>query len=82
MNSEHRMQLLKRYYIVHGYGIQLALPSMQEEIESAMEIAISGGYYVPLFDLPTEDYDEEYLATGLECYWSWHMTCQRRLRRQ
>ena len=69
MNSEYRDATFEEVlHFVHGYGIQLALPSMQEEIESAMEIAISGGYYAPLFDLPTEDYDEEYLAMGLECY--------------
>ncbi len=55
-------------HFIHGYGIQLAAPGMQTAIVSAMDIAISGEYYNPLSDLPLEDYDEEYLAMGLECY--------------
>ena len=55
-------------HYVHGYGIQLVAPGMQNAIESAMSEAIENEYYEPLSDLPIEDYDEEYLAMGLECY--------------
>ena len=55
-------------HFIHGYGIQLASPGMQSAIESAMAIAIENGYYNPLSDLPIEDYDEEYFAMGLECF--------------
>ena len=55
-------------HFVHGYGIQLAALGMQNAIEAAMESAIENGHYDPLFDLPVEDHDEEYLAMGLECY--------------
>ena len=55
-------------HFIHGYGIQLAAPGMQNAIESAMVVAIENEYYDPLSDLPVEDYDEEYLAMGLECY--------------
>jgi hypothetical protein len=55
-------------HFVHGYGIQLAAPGMQNAIEAAMESAIDNDHYHPLFDLPVEDHDEEYLAMGLECY--------------
>ena len=41
---------------------------MQNAIEDAMAEAIANEYYNPLSDLPPEDYDEEYLAMGLECY--------------
>jgi len=55
-------------HFIHGFGIQLASPGMQSAIESAMDNAMDNGYYNPLSDLPMEDYDEEYLAIGLECY--------------
>lgn len=55
-------------HYVHGYGIQLAMPWMQSEIIESMNVAIENGYYSPLNDLPSEDYDEEYFAMGLECY--------------
>ena len=69
MNSSERDATYEEVlHYVHGYGIQLAAPGMQAAIESAMSEAIENGYYDPLFDLPVEDYDEEYLAMGLECY--------------
>ena len=34
----------------------------------SMEIAMQNNYYSPLDDLAYEDFDEEYLALGLECY--------------
>ena len=55
-------------HFVHGFGIQIALPAMQVSLELAMEEAIEGNYYFPLWDLPEEDYDEEYFAMGLESY--------------
>jgi len=55
-------------HFVHGFGIQFAMPSMQNEILAAMENAMENNFYNPLNDLPEEDYDEEYLAMGLECY--------------
>ena len=69
MNSSERDATYEEIlHFVHGFGIQLALPGMQMAIESAMDAAIENDYYNPLFDLPEEDYDEEYLAMGMECY--------------
>jgi len=69
MNSSERDATYEEIlHFVHGFGIQLALPGMQIAVESAMDIAIENDYYNPLFDLPEEDYDEEYLAMGMECY--------------
>ena len=55
-------------HFIHGYGIQLAMPWMQSVIIDAMNLAMENGDYNPLNDLPVEDFDEEYLAMGLECY--------------
>ncbi|MBJ13600.1 MAG: hypothetical protein CMG62_11095 [Candidatus Marinimicrobia bacterium] len=55
-------------HFVHGFGIQFSSPSMQDSIIEAMNNAIENEIYNPLFDLPEEDYDEEYFAMGLECY--------------
>ncbi|MBA65557.1 MAG: hypothetical protein CMG55_07130 [Candidatus Marinimicrobia bacterium] len=69
MNSSSRDATYEEVlHFVHGYGIQIALPAMQNAIENAMSGAIENNYYVPLWDLPQEDYDEEYLAMGLESY--------------
>ena len=69
MNSSHRNATYEEVlHFVHNYGIQIANPTMQDEILSAMELAVESGYYNPLSDLPVEDWDEEYLAMGLECY--------------
>ena len=43
-------------------GFRLLLPAMQAAIETAMNEAIENNYYNPIWDLPLEDYDEEYLA--------------------
>ena len=55
-------------HFIHVYGIQPSSPWLQSELLEAMNIAIENSYYNPLDDLPVEDYDEEYLAMGLECY--------------
>ena len=69
MNSSRRNATYEEVlHFVHNYGIQIANPTMQNEILSAMELAVESGYYNPLSDLPIEDWDEEYLAMGLECY--------------
>ena len=69
MNSTERDASYEEIlHFVHGFGIQLALPAMQTVLESAMATAINNDIYNPLNDLPEEDYDEEYLAMGLECY--------------
>lgn len=69
MNSSERDATYEEIlHFVHGFGIQIAIPGMQTAIETAMEAAIENDYYNPLFDLPEEDYDEEYLAMGMECY--------------
>tara|TARA_B100000003_G_scaffold189818_1_gene187394 strand:+ start:101 stop:3436 length:3336 start_codon:yes stop_codon:yes gene_type:complete len=69
MNSSRRNATYEEVlHFIHNYGIQVANPTMQNEILSAMELAVESGYYNPLSDLPTEDWDEEYLAMGLECY--------------
>ena len=60
---------MKRFYILlNGFGIQNALPSMQSAIMQSMNNAMSNNNYIPLADLPTEDYDEEYLAMALESF--------------
>ena len=69
MNSSRRNATYEEVlHFIHNYGIQIANPTMQNEILSAMELAVEGDYYNPLSDLPVEDWDEEYLAMGLECY--------------
>ena len=55
-------------HFVHGFGIQNALPSMQSAIIQSMNYSINNNNYIPLSDLPEEDYDEEYLAMALESY--------------
>ena len=67
-SSERDASYEEILHFVHGFGIQLAIPAMQNAIISAMNNAISNNIYNPLNDLPEEDYDEEYLAMGLECY--------------
>ena len=69
MNSSERDATYEEIlHFIHGYGIQIALPAMQAAIETAMNEAIENNYYNPIWDLPLEDYDEEYLAMGLESY--------------
>ena len=69
MNSSERDATYEEVlHFVHGFGIQNALPSMQGAIMDAMNYAIANNIYNPLWDLPEEDYDEEYLAMGLACY--------------
>jgi hypothetical protein len=55
-------------HFVHGFGIQNAFPSMQSAIIQSMNYSINNNNYIPLSDLPEEDYDEEYLALALESY--------------
>ncbi|MBT6516747.1 MAG: M6 family metalloprotease domain-containing protein [Candidatus Marinimicrobia bacterium] len=69
MNSTERDATYEEVlHFMHGYGVQLALPAMQNAIESAMLNAINNDVYNPLSDLPEDDFDEEYFAMGLECY--------------
>ena len=69
MNSSERDATYEEIlHFVHGFGIQIALPAMQAALETAMGEAIQNNYYMPLWDLPEEDYDEEYFAMGLESY--------------
>jgi len=69
MNSTDRDATYEEVlHYMHGFGIQIALPALQVALESAMESAIENNIYNPLSDLPEDDYDEEYLAMGLECY--------------
>ena len=69
MNSTRRDATYEEVlHFVHGFGLQVAVPDMQNAILSAMNIAMESENYFPLSDLPVEDYDEEYLAMGLECY--------------
>jgi len=58
MNSSRRNATYEEVlHFVHNYGIQIANPTMQNEILSAMELAVESGYYNPLSDLPIEDWD-------------------------
>ena len=69
MNSSERDATYEEVlHFVHGFGIQNALSAMQNAIMGAMSYAIGNDFYNPLWDLPEEDQDEEYLAMGLECY--------------
>ena len=69
MNSSERDATYEEIlHFVHVFGIQIALPAMQAYIENAMEDALQGNYYIPIGDLPEENYDEEYFAIGLESY--------------
>jgi len=67
-NSARNATYEEILHFVHGYGIQPAIPWMQTELIALMNQAIENDYYNPLSDLPVDDYDEEYLAMGLECY--------------
>ena len=69
MNSELRDASYEEIlHFVHTFGIQNAFPSMQSAIMQSMNNAISNNNYIPLADLPAEDYDEEYLAMALESF--------------
>ena len=69
MNSTKRDATYEEVlHFVHNYGIVNALPSMQLAIDQAMNNAIENGFYVPLSDIPVEDYDDEYFALAMEVY--------------
>jgi len=69
INSSHRDATYEEIlHFIHVFGIQLAMPGLQDSIMEAMSTAIENEIYTPLSDLPEEDYDEEYLAMGLECF--------------
>ena len=69
MNSSRRDATYEEVlHFVHYYGIRNAFPSLQVAIDEAMNIAMSNGNYIPLSDLPSEDYDDEYLALITEVY--------------
>ena len=69
MNSTKREATYEEVlHFVHNYGIVNALPSMQLAIDQAMNNAIENGFYVPLSDIPVEDYDDEYFALAMEVY--------------
>ncbi len=56
-------------HFIHNYGIKLAEPYMQDLIIEAMQIAITNQVYSPLDDIAADDYGDEYLAMGLECFY-------------
>ena len=69
MNSTKRDATYEEVlHFVHNYGIVNALPSMQLAIDQGMNNAIENGFYVPLSDIPVEDYDDEYFALAMEVY--------------
>ena len=68
MSSERDASYEEILHFIHGFGIQSAFPNYQDSLLVAMENAISNNIYNPLWDIPQEHYDEEYLAMGLECY--------------
>ena len=69
MNSSERDATYEEVlHFVHNYGIKNSFPAMQTAIDVAMSAAMSNGYYVPLSDIPDEDYDDEYLALLMEVY--------------
>ncbi len=68
MSTERDATYEEILHFVHGFGIQRALPAYQDALMAAMNEAIENNIYNPLWDLPEEDYDEEYLAMGFECY--------------
>ena len=68
MNSECAMRPMKRSCILFMDSNTKCTPSMQSAIMQSMNNAISNNNYIPLADLPDEDYDEEYLAMALESF--------------
>ncbi|GIR88546.1 MAG: hypothetical protein CM15mP87_00380 [Candidatus Neomarinimicrobiota bacterium] len=69
MNSSERDATYEEVlHFVHNYGIKNSFPAMQTAIDVAMSAAMSNGYYLPLSDIPEEDYDDEYLALLMEVY--------------
>ena len=55
-------------HLIQNTGITAALPAMQQQLDDALAAALAAGRYRPLSDLPEADYDDEYLAIGLETY--------------
>ncbi len=68
MSSERDASYEEILHFIHGFGIQRALSIYQDSLLIAMDNAISNNVYNPLWDIPQDHYDEEYLAMGLECY--------------
>lgn len=56
-------------HLIQNTGITPALPVMQQQLDEALSAALAAGRYRPLADLETADYDDEYLAIGLEVYY-------------
>lgn len=56
-------------HFIHDYGIAPSNSVFQAAIQAASDEAVANGTYQPLSDLAPEDYDNEYLAIGMECYY-------------
>lgn len=67
-STERSVVFKELLHFIHIYGIQPSSPWMQSELLEAMNMALENSYYNPQDDLPVEDFDEEYFAMGLECY--------------
>ena len=69
MNSELRDASYEEIlHFVHGLEYKTHFPQCRALIMQSMNNAISNNNYIPLADLPAEDYDEEYLAMALESF--------------
>lgn len=55
-------------HMVHNYGISPTLIEFQAALQIANDDAISSGLWSPWGDLPSADYDDEYLAALMDCY--------------
>lgn len=53
-------------HIIHFIGLADIYPDWQKRLNAASFDAIERGYYKPWTGLPEEDFDDEYLAIGLE----------------
>lgn len=58
-------------HLIHNSGITAANPAAQKELDAATQKAIKAGLYHPekITGLPKQDYDDEYLAAGVEAYY-------------
>jgi len=56
-------------HFVQDYGITESNADLQEDIQAATDAAIANGSYIPLSDLEPEDYDNEFFAITMECFY-------------
>lgn len=60
-------------HLIHNSGLTAARPETQKALDVATQSAIKAGLFFPekfTDDLPAADYDDEYLASGVEAYFN------------